>query len=155
VLQGFVTIQYGNGLAKIIGQRLAIKLGIPKIAGEVDFKVEIKHSKDTLFWNRIFCDNLKMNSTFKPYGSYPNGYWQETTGMLSLELGVEIIDGGWHWVQKKVRFYGLPLPLWLLPKTHAYKKIVNGQYFFSVSFSLPIIGKLVSYSGSLEATPFF
>ena len=150
-LSGIVHVEYGTGLAKWMAQRLAAKLGIPLTAGNVNFKVKIEHSEDSLIWSRFFADDLPMISIFKPQGTYKNGYWIETTGKLSLELGVKIIDGGWYWVQRKISFCGFPLPSCLFPRTDAYKKIVDEQYLFSVTFSLPIIGKLLSYSGKLDA----
>ena len=92
-----------------------------------------------------------MVSVFVPHGHYPSGFWRETTGSLSLALGVLIKDGGWYWVVRKVRFMGIPLPLFLFPASKAYKRIHNGQYEFSVSFALPFLGTLVSYSGLLTA----
>ncbi len=68
---------------------------------------------------------------------------------LSLNLGVKILDGGWYWVQRKVKFMEVPMPTWLFPSSHAYKRIKNGMYEFSVTLTLPMIGKLVSYNGVL------
>ena len=152
VLTGKVSVQFGKGIAGFIGRKIAPKLGLPLVSGEVEFKVTIKHSQDALYWNRLFCNEFPMSSTFKPHGVYPNGYWSETTGKLLLELGVEIREGGWYWVQRKIKFCGIPLPIWLFPSSHAYKKIEDGKYRFSVSFRLPVIGQLVSYSGDLAAS---
>lgn len=43
------------------------------------------------------------------------------------------------------------IPLWLLPRTTAYKRIENDRYHFYVGFSLPLLGTLLSYSGNLSA----
>jgi hypothetical protein len=92
-------------------------------------------------------------SVFTPYGVYPNGYWREKTGVISIDLGVKIIDGGWFWQQKSIWFKSFSLPLWLFPSSHAYKRVIEGRYEFSVSFELPFIGKLLSYSGLLDISP--
>ncbi len=150
-LSGVITVEHGRGLAGFLGKRLAAKLGLPQFAGDIDFNVKITHSDDCLFWNRTFGHNRQMNSTFKPHGCYENGYWCEETGKLSLELGVEIMDGGWYWVQRKIRFCGFALPACLLPMSHAYKRVENECYLFSVSFSFPFLGQLLGYSGKLKA----
>ncbi|PCJ14488.1 MAG: hypothetical protein COB04_15095 [Gammaproteobacteria bacterium] len=150
VLMGKVDIQYGDGLAKFIGKKLAPKLGLPLTDGEHELKVTISHSIDSLVWSRLFNNDHEMTSIFKPHGKQPEGYWSETTGKLSLELGVDVYEGGWYWVQRKVKFLGIPLPLFLFPSSKAYKKIEDGQYLFSVVFSLPVLGKLVGYSGALK-----
>ena len=100
-LRGYVALGYGKGLGGLIGRWLAPKLGIPLISGDLEFKVTIDHSEDRLYWNRVFCNQLKMSSEFIPYGQYPDGYWKENTGSLEFELGVEIVNGGWHWVQRR------------------------------------------------------
>ena len=151
VLSGLVDIQYGRGIARIIGKKLAPNLGLPLKEGKHVLKVTISHTSDSLVWSRMFGDNHEMVSVFSPQGKYPKGSWSEKTGKLSLELGVDIYKGGWYWVQRKIHLFGVPLPLFLFPNSKAYKRIEDGEYMFSVVFSLPIIGKLVSYSGILNS----
>lgn len=148
-LSGAVDISYGSGTAGLIGKRLAKKLGIPTNCNESPLQVSINHNDTGLLWDRTFGHSHEMKSVFTPHGSFPDGYWVESSGNISLFLGVQIIDGGWHWVQKRMEFKGVPLPLSIFPKTTAYKTIVDGRYVFSVSFTLPVLGKLLSYSGRL------
>ncbi len=150
-LSGTVKLNYPAGLSGLIGKRIGSKIGLPKQAGYIELDVEITHKPNQLIWSRTFNKSHKMISIFEPHGSYPEGYWSETTGKLSLELGVEIKNHGWHWVQRKVKFLEIPLPLFLFPSSHAYKTINNGKYEFSVVFSLPILGELLSYKGELSA----
>lgn len=149
-LSGVVDIEFGRGLAGFIGRRLAVKLGLPTEQGAHRFEVVIAHKNGVLIWSRTFNAQTTMISYFVPQGVYPDGFWSETTGALALRLGVDIRDGGWYWVQRQVRFLGMPLPIKLFPESHAYKRINNGLYEFSVSFKFPILGKLVSYSGMLS-----
>lgn len=150
-LSGVVTLEYGRGLAGFLGKVLASKMGLPIKTGEYNFKVIINHTSHCFYWNRVFANTYNMNSTFVPYGYYPHGYWEETTGKLAIQLGVEIIDGGWYWKPRSLRFMGLPLPLVLFPQPCAYKTIRNNKYHFFVSFSLPLLGTLISYHGDLIA----
>lgn len=149
-LVGDVEICYGKGLARIIGTRLGKSMNFPN-RGIHQLEVNITHDADGLHWGRSF-DNAKMvSSLFKPVGRFNQGYWVESTGPLSMNLTVDIINGGWFWRCLKVDFLGFPIPRWLIPKTNAYKVIENGEYRFHVEFSLPIIGSLVSYQGLLRA----
>ena len=149
ILSGQVDVNYGKGIAGFMGRRIAKKLGVPLVSGKVDFTVTISHDAYSLHWNRLFGNQQRMNSTFIPYGNYQNGYWRETTGALTLELGVEVKQGGWYWQQRRVKFMGISLPQFLMPKTKAYKKIVNGKYRFYVSVRLPLLGHVLKYSGDL------
>ena len=147
-LNGDVTLAVENGF---VGRRVAKALGLPLKSGIYTFSVEISHINDQLHWSRTFEGTMKMKSVFEPHGLYPTGYWSEKTGAVSLDMNVDIVDGGWHWKQRSIRVYGITLPLWLFPKSKAYKYIEEGCYYFSVEFSLPILGKLVGYSGKLSA----
>jgi len=149
-LSGIINISYGKGLAGLIGRRLAKKMQLPN-HGEHRLLVSISHSQNGLHWNRRFNDNDSVESLFVPFGNYKNGYWIETTGPVKMKLTVDIVNGGWFWRCLKVSLFGLPIPLFLIPKSQAYKIIENGKYVFNVSFTYPLLGSLVSYRGILTA----
>lgn len=145
-LVGDVEISYGKGLAGIIGGRLASKMKLPH-EGAHKLVVSISHDKHGLHWGRSFNDQAPVTSLFKPVGTIQEGHWIETTGPLTMQLTVDVIDGGWFWRCLTVSFQGLGIPRWLVPHTTAYKKIENEKYRFYVDFSLPVIGSLVCYQG--------
>jgi hypothetical protein len=151
-LSGTVAIGVGAGIAGVLGRWIAAKLGVPTDRSTADFRVDIRHVDGTLHWAREFNRSDKMLSVFTPYGCYPNGFWRESTGSLSVDVEVRIVDGGWYWIQRRTSFLGLRLPIWLFPASHAYKRIVEGRYEFSVSFTLPLIGNILTYGGTLDAT---
>ena len=93
-----------------------------------------------------------MRSIFTAVGTMDAGYWLENTCPVALVLTVDLLAGGWHWRCLSIRLWGIPLPLWLFPKSKAYKKIEGDKYRFYVGFSLPFFGNVLSYSGLLEAT---
>ena len=150
MLAGPVSLKYGQGVAGHLGEKIGKKLGLPVKAGNYDFEVNITHRNEQLIWKRNFGDKYSMTSVFVPIGRYPNGYWKETTGMVSLELGVDVLQGGWYWVHKSVKLRGVEMPMFMFPKSNAYKRISNGKYEFSVTLTLPILGMLLSYSGLLD-----
>jgi len=149
-LSGDVEISYGKGLAGIIGARLGKKMNLPN-KGVHQLVVNISHDNDGLHWGRCFNYQALVESIFKPVGNIHQGYWVETTGPLTMKLTVDIKNGGWFWRCLKINFFGLPVPLWLIPQANAYKIIENGKYRFYVEFSLPILGSLVCYQGLLHA----
>lgn len=150
VLEGEVEIGIGSGMAHFLGLRLASKLGIPTHLNHCPFRVEITHRPGSLGWSRRFGTTATMQSEFAPQGCYPDGHWLERTGDITLELGVLIKEGSWFWVQRGVRFRGWSIPLFILPRTTAYKRINDEQYEFSVEFHLPILGRLLWYRGFLN-----
>jgi len=150
-LTGDAEINYGPGLAGFIGSRLAAKMKLPQ-AGVHQLHVDIGHSDTALVWSRSFNSSTPVVSLFEPVGNQTdNGYWIEKSGAIRLHLAVEVLNGGWYWRCQKMSLWGIPLPLWLLPKSDAYKIIEDNRYRFSVTFTLPLIGSLVSYRGLLDA----
>lgn len=148
-LVGDIEISYGKGLAGFIGARLGKKMSLPN-KGRHKLSVSISHDEGALHWGRSFNNQTFVKSLFKPVGNINNGYWIETTGPLTMNLTVDVENGGWYWRCLKIRLFGIPVPLWLIPHTNAYKIIENGQYRFYVEFSLPGIGSLVCYQGLLS-----
>ena len=88
-LSGDIEVRYGEGIAGIIGKRLAKKLGIPD-AGIHQLTVNISHHKNGLQWDRLFNGTKEMKSTFEPIGNINNGFWIEKTGPLNIKLTVDI-----------------------------------------------------------------
>ena len=134
-----------------IGRRLAARLGVPADRERCAFEVHIGHADGALHWNRRFGDRHEMRSVFVPQGHWPDGCWIETTGPVRLKLAVDVVDGGWQWRCTGVRVRGIPLPLFLFPRTRAGKRIEDGRYRFEVSVALPFVGEVLRYGGLLDA----
>ncbi len=150
-LEGSVDIDIGRGLGRFVGVALARQFSLPDTSGAHPFAVTIFHGAGGLHWHRRFGGQAEMKSLFVPVGTLTNGYWLETNGPVRLALTVDIVDGGWHWRCVKIWLHGVRLPLWLMPKTTAFKRVENGGYRFFVGFSLPLLGTVLSYGGLLDA----
>ena len=151
-LTGLVEVVIPNGIAGVIGMRLARKIGVPSSGRNHQLVVTISHHADGLHWDRRFDDQTTMRSIFRPVGTLQHGYWVESTGALKLFLTVDIKDGGWHWHCLKMKLGWLRLPLWLFPNSTAFKTIESGRYRFFVGFALPFLGTILSYGGLLTPT---
>lgn len=153
ILKGNIDLHFGEGIAGVFGRRIARKLGVPIKPGKHELQVEIRHEDGKLYWSRCFDGQHIVPSIFTPLGNYQDGYWLEKTGPIVLKLAVDVIHGAWHWRVIAASFFGLPLPLFLFPDSVAYKKVIEGRYHFHVGFSMPWIGNLFSYEGSLDFEP--
>ncbi|WP_460731892.1 DUF4166 domain-containing protein [Lysobacter tyrosinilyticus] len=149
-LSGAVTITTGRGFAGALGRRMARRLGIPTVPGLAGFEVRITHDAQAMRWERRFGEGRTLLSVFRPLGMCPHGYWLEDTGVVQLKLTVDIRDGGWYWRLLGASLRGVPLPLWLFPRTEAFKRIdADGGYRFAVAFALFPFGTLLKYEGVL------
>jgi hypothetical protein len=150
-LSGTVDLHFGEGVAaRAFGRHMARKLGMPDTAGQHRLTVTIRHDAKTLSWNRCFDDTHELRSTFLPVGHWPEGHWVEKTGALELALAVDAIDGGWYWRVMRASLRGMRIPLWMIPRSTAYKRIEDGKYRFHVAFAVPVLGEVIRYSGVLE-----
>lgn len=150
VLRGTVEVGLGRGFAGWLGRRLARRLGMPATAGPHALEVHIHSTDGVLHWSRRFDGRHAFVSRFRPCGTYPSGYWIEQTGSLRLELGVVIQSGGWHWQHRGTRWFGVPIPRFLLPHTVASKRIESDGYRFSVAVRVPLLGEVLGYAGTLR-----
>jgi Domain of unknown function (DUF4166) len=148
-LKGKIKLRFGKGLAGYIGKRMARKIGVPLQPGEHELQVKIRHDDSKLYWSRCFDGEYFVQSIFTPVGDCRRGYWLEKTGPITLKLSVDVIEAGWHWRVIAVRLFGLPLPLFLFPDSVAYKKVIDDRYQFHVGFSMPWLGQLFCYEGSM------
>src|SRR5262249_28629277 len=148
-MSGRVEIAYGKGLAGWWGRRIATKLGLPQRSGGLSLAVRIRSTPDALHWSRTFDGGKEVVSVFTPMGAWPDGYWIERVGSIQLMLRIDTSEGGWRWVPVRTSLWGVPLPHHLVPQLNASKRAVDGQYYFSVAVSHPLLGALFSYSGVL------
>lgn len=149
-LRGPVQLWYGTGLAGLAGKMLARRLGIPPQAGAATLEVLIASDAAGLHWSRRFNHGPTFDSVFQPRGSYPDGCWVERSGAVELRLQVAVIDGAWHWQQRRARVAGIVLPRWLTPTTAASKQVIDGTYVFAVAVRFPLLGKVLAYRGELN-----
>lgn len=53
-------------------------------------------------------------------------------------------------VMRRWSVFGVPLPMWLCPRSHTYESAEGGRFNFQVKISHPLTGLIVSYDGWLE-----
>jgi len=150
ILAGPVRIEFPPGLRGVIGRRIARRMGIPCDGGVHRLQVTVRSAAGALHWERRFDAGERFRSVFVAVGAYPDGYWVESTATLSLRLGVDIVDGAWHWRHRATMLAALALPAWLGPRLHGEKAVVDGRYRFGVALSLPLLGQVMAYAGSLS-----
>jgi Domain of unknown function (DUF4166) len=56
-------------------------------------------------------------------------------------------------VVRRWSLFGLPLPMWLAPRSHAWESSEDGRFHFHVEISHPLTGLIVKYAGWLVLQP--
>ena len=150
MLSGTVRIDRPRGVAGWVGARLARRLGVPVARGDAHLQVRIHGDAQGLHWDRDFDGRTRMRSLFVPVGHWPDGYWLERSAAITLALQVIVRDGGWYWRTRSAWLGGVRLPLVLLPRTAAGKRIEGDAYVFHVDIALPVLGTVLRYEGRLR-----
>jgi len=114
----------------------------------VPVTVTMERRGDTERWTRQFGPS-RFSSTLRLAGP---GAVFERFGPFSFRLRLGADATGLTMPVAAGRFLGLPLPRALLPRSDTREYVADGRFHFDVRLSLPVVGLLVHYKGSLTST---
>lgn len=99
-------------------------------------------------WERQFGE-----ARFRSHLSQARGQGRvwECFGPFAFELELGVSEAGHDLRVRRGRFFGLPLPSWLLPISRACESVKDGRFHFDVALIAPLgVGLIVHYRGWLE-----
>jgi hypothetical protein len=140
-LSGSAKVERGKGLGGLI----AAIMGLPKSNPKADLVVTAWHFPDQMVWSRSF-DGKLFESTFKR----DEDFLVERMGPLLLYLQPMCEGGRLVYRLIATQIGPIALPRALAPSMNAWESEKDGKYMFEVSVSLPIIGPVIRYSGTLD-----
>lgn len=144
MLKGEVEIEVArNPVVRALG-RLA---GLPTQAGCYPLVFEITGSPSRQVWIRHFPPR-PMRSVLIARGGLLHE--RMAGGLLSLDFDLRGDGEGIVWNLVTARMFGFRLPLAWFGGIRARESAAGARYRFDVSASLPILGHLVSYRGTLD-----
>lgn len=125
--------------------KLAAKIfGFPS-AGQHDLHVHIKADKKGETWTRSFSGK-RFSSRLEQSGRH----LAERFGPFQFRFDLPVTDSGLRMEMAGWKFWFVPLPLFLAPKSRASEWDEDGRFHFDVPIALPIVGLMVHYRGWLE-----
>lgn len=77
---------------------------------------------------------------------------RERFGAVSVDMALVLREDRLHYVVRRWHLAGVPLPLWLGPRTTAVEAAADGRFSFDVSISHVLTGLIVRYHGWLAPT---
>ncbi len=141
-LQGQAKIERGNSLANI----LCWLTGMPASADQAEFIVMGEHLEQGIIWNRLI-NGKAMNSWF----ALQDKSLVEKLGFIHMYLQLSVSpEGSLVYSLFKTRFWGIPIPRFLSPNVIAVEGQENDAYVFEVRVTMPVIGLLIQYAGTLS-----
>jgi hypothetical protein len=144
--EGVATVtRGGSGLARLI---CAI-IGFPRAGEAVPVSVTLRRKGEAEVWDRSFAGR-RFRSVLTRAGPPGSGLVQERFGLFRFTIPLRLDSQGLRYPVSRGTFLGLPLPRVLLPRSDTLESAENGLPKFDVAISLPWIGPVVAYRGTLR-----
>ena len=143
---GFAEVRRGPGLAAAL---VAALVGFPKAGSRVPVSVAFSPENGAERWVRSF--NGKSFSSVQSAGTGKDRYLLvERFGIASFSLALVVEGDRLSLVPRRWSLLGMHLPRFLLPAGSSFETECDGQFRFDVQISLPLIGLVSAYKGSLS-----
>ncbi|MER9250675.1 DUF4166 domain-containing protein [Mesorhizobium sp. M0598] len=133
----------------VLGRLMAWTVGFPGASEDIPVHVRFDTDKEGETWTRTFGKH-----SFSSLQSAGRGRSQrllcERFGPLTFAMALVAEDGRLALVLRRWSFFGLPLPMWLGPRSTSYETVKDGRFRFHVEISHPLAGMIARYRGWLE-----
>ncbi|HVK80612.1 MAG TPA: DUF4166 domain-containing protein, partial [Verrucomicrobiae bacterium] len=145
---GVARVERGsNPLAWFAGMMMSF----PPARPETPVRVHFDTSEREEIWTRTFGAHRFRSAQYEG-----NGRWErllvERFGALAFAMALVRDGDKLRLVMRAWRAFGVPLPLWLAPRSNSYETEEGGVFRFFVEISHPLIGLIVRYQGWLKPT---
>lgn len=121
---------------------------LPPPTEAIDLALEIRTHATGERWLRRF--GQRPMRTELAGSTRHAGALEERLGPARLTFVFEVVDARLHWIVREVRVLGVTLPLHWFRGMRASCSEEHGRYAFDIDVRLPLVGRLVAYSGWLE-----
>ncbi|MDQ6628375.1 MAG: DUF4166 domain-containing protein [Pseudomonadota bacterium] len=134
-----------------LGRILAALIGFPLAGAGQSIVVRLTAEGDVERWVRTIGGR-----SFSSHQRAGNGAaaWllSERFGAITVDMALVATDSGLGYVVRRWSAFGIPLPLWLGPRSSASESVEDGAFAFDVAISHPFIGLIVRYRGVLRSS---
>ncbi len=142
---GRASVERGRGA---MARLAAWIFGFPAAAEDVAIGVRFEASNDGETWTRTFGNASFSSRQFAGRGR-SEGLLSERFGPLTFAMALVPGDGRLSLILRRWSAFGIPLPMWLGPRSASYEATENGRFRFHVEISHPFTGLIVRYRGWL------
>lgn len=146
VWQGDCDVERGrNPLALFVGACV----GFPTAGSNQAITVTLWPSDGGEHWER--CIGGRNFSSHQRAG-VGRSQWHvcEAFGPVAVDMALVLVDGALHYIVRRWRLFGVPMPLWLGPRATAVERSSGDRFCFDVSVAHPFTGLIVRYAGWLK-----
>jgi uncharacterized protein DUF4166/saccharopine dehydrogenase-like protein len=144
-VKGRATVERGQGL---LARLVAAVVGFPEAASDTDVSVRFEVSEKVERWTRNFGGRAFFSHQFAGKGR-SDGLLCERFGPFTFAMALVATNQQLRLVLRRWSLLGVPLPMWLCPRSESYEAVVDGRFRFDVAISHPLTGLIVRYQGWL------
>jgi hypothetical protein len=143
---GRASVERGAGL---LSRMAAVLIGFPRGSADVPVKVtfDVKDGIET--WTRKFGGQSFHSEQFEGKGRLAR-LLVERFGPITFAMALVWENERLTLVMRHWRFLGIPMPIWLCPRSDSYETVLDDRFSFHVEISHPLTGLIVRYRGWLE-----
>jgi uncharacterized protein DUF4166 len=145
VAEGVATVERGTSM---LARLVAGVIGFPKAGTDVPVSVAFGLRNGREYWRRTFEDRSFLSIQEEVRGRFAR-LLCERFGPIKLGMALVLDGERMRLVVRRWSMLGIPMPLWLAPRSNAYEFVQDGRFRFHVEISLPVAGLIVRYRGWL------
>lgn len=145
VAEGRASVERGRGM---LSRLAAALVGFPAAAADIPVKVRFDIDTQAETWTRTFGAHSFSSRQFAGRGRSER-LLAERFGPLTFAMALVAEENRLSLVLRRWSFLGLPLPMWLCPRSTSYETVEDGRFRFHVDISHPFAGLIVRYRGWL------
>ena len=146
--EGRASAQRGTGL---LARLMAAVIGFPRATADTPVSVQFNAVGEAETWTRTFGSESFSSRQFAGRGRSER-LLCERFGPLTFAMALVPEEGRLRLVLRRWSAFGVPLPMWLCPRTDSYESAEDGRFGFHVEISHPLTGLIVRYRGWLVRT---
>ncbi len=144
---GRCTVQRGRSP---LAWAIATSIGFPPAGEDLPITVRLAAEGDAERWSRSVAG--RTFSSVQAAGSgRAEGLVRERFGAVAVDMALLVEPGGLRYVVRRWRLFGMPMPLWLGPRSIAVESVDEQKFCFDVEIVHPLTGLIVRYRGWLVA----
>jgi hypothetical protein len=147
--EGSASVERGGGL---LARLAAALVGFPAAAAEIPVRVRFEASNGRETWTRMFGDDCFSSRQFAGRGRSA-GLLCERFGLLTFAMALVLEGARLKLILRRWSLWGMPLPMWLCPRSKSYETSEDGRFHFHVEISHALTGLIVRYHGWLAPVP--
>ncbi|RUU02299.1 DUF4166 domain-containing protein, partial [Mesorhizobium sp. USDA-HM6] len=145
VAEGRASVERGRGM---LSRLAAALVGFPAAAADIPVKVRFDIGTQAETWTRSFDAHGFSSRQFAGRGRSER-LLAERFGPLTFAMALVAEENRLSLVLRRWSFLGLPLPMWLCPRSTSYETVEDDRFRFHVDISHPLAGLIVRYRGWL------